>query len=80
MNVGRRAAIWSAPVIADLHGIWDHYAALTGHATADRLIREIERVVGIIEMQPIRRQSERRAASRRSIDCRDTARHFLSRG
>ena len=26
MNVGRRAAIWSSPAVADLHGIWDHYA------------------------------------------------------
>jgi toxin ParE1/3/4 len=52
MNVGRRAAIWSRAARTDLDDIWDYYARVGGQNAADKILRDIGKVVSVIEAHP----------------------------
>lgn len=65
--VGHRSpVIWSPEARDDVDHLWDHYALVAGHATADRIIREIGKVVQAIDDYPSagRRRDEIRAGLR----------------
>ncbi len=38
-------AIWSQEALADLDQLWDYYAGVAGRPTADKILREIAKVV-----------------------------------
>ena len=61
-----RPALWSPEALADLDEIWDYYAGVAGPNVADKLIREIGRVVTVIEDHPLagRSRNEVRAGLR----------------
>jgi len=51
--VGHRPpVIWSPEALDDVDRLWDHYAHIAGSATADKIIREIARVVRVIDDFP----------------------------
>ncbi|CCE06841.1 hypothetical protein BRAS3843_1850008 [Bradyrhizobium sp. STM 3843] len=43
-----REPLWSPAAIDDVDGLWDYYAHTAGPPTADKVLREIERVVSMI--------------------------------
>jgi toxin ParE1/3/4 len=45
--------IWSPEAIADIDRLWDYYAVAAGRVTADRLLREIARIVATIDDFPL---------------------------
>jgi toxin ParE1/3/4 len=45
--------IWSPEAIADIDRLWDYYAVTAGRVTADRLLREIARIVATIDDFPL---------------------------
>ena len=47
-----RAAIWSPEAIADLDAIWMYYEPVAGRSTAEKIAREIDRLVATIEAHP----------------------------
>lgn len=51
--VGHRPpTIWSPEARDDIDQLWDYYARVAGQATADKIIREIAKVVQAIEDFP----------------------------
>lgn len=52
MGGHRPPAIWSPEALADLDHLWDYYAQIAGRTTADRIVREIEKVVRTIDDFP----------------------------
>lgn len=52
MKIGSRRAIWSPEAVADLEAIYAHYLRQAGGSTAEKLLREIGRVVLMIEDHP----------------------------
>ena len=48
----RRPVLWSAESLTDLDGIWDNYAGVASPSTANTIVRDIGRVVALIEDQP----------------------------
>jgi toxin ParE1/3/4 len=48
----RRPALWSSEAISDLDGIWDYYARVAGSNTAGNILREIGKIVALIEDHP----------------------------
>ena len=52
MAAHRRPVLWSSDALADLDGIWDYFARVAGPGTADNFIREIEKIVLLIEEHP----------------------------
>lgn len=44
--------IWSPEALQDIDHLWDYYAEVAGLASADKLLREIARVVATIEEFP----------------------------
>jgi toxin ParE1/3/4 len=48
----RPPAIWSPEALEDVDRLWDYYAQIAGRATADRIIREIMKVVKTIDDFP----------------------------
>ena len=48
----RRAALWSPEALNDRETIWDYYAQVTGRHTAEKVLREIAKVIALIEEHP----------------------------
>jgi len=48
----RRSVLWSSDALADLDGIWDYYARVAGSDTANNIIREIGKIIRLIEEHP----------------------------
>src|SRR3954447_16241251 len=44
--------IWSAEALNDIDQLWDYYARVAGHVTADKVMREVARVVTTIDDFP----------------------------
>src|SRR6202008_4016257 len=57
MSESKSPVIWSPEAIDDIDHLWDYYADVAGHAAADRLLREIARVVATINDFPFARRS-----------------------
>jgi len=53
MAEAMRAALWSPEALDDREKIWDHYVGVAGQATAEKLVREIGRVIALIENHPL---------------------------
>jgi toxin ParE1/3/4 len=62
----RPQAIWSPEALTDIDKLWDYYAGLAGADSANKLLREIARVVSAIEDFPLagRSRDEIRAGLR----------------
>ena len=58
--------IWSPEALSDLDQLWDYYARVAGRATADKITREIAKVVTTIDDFPFagRTRDEIRAGLR----------------
>jgi len=52
MAEARRAALWSPEALDDRERIWDHYLEVAGKQTAEKVLREIARVIALIENHP----------------------------
>ena len=64
----RRPALWSPEALTDLDGIWDYYAGVAGLTTANNVLREIGKLVALIEEHPSAgRSRDEIRASLRSI-------------
>jgi toxin ParE1/3/4 len=48
----RPPIIWSPEALADIDHLWDYYAKVAGRGTADRILREIAKVVAAIDDFP----------------------------
>jgi len=48
-----RPVIWSPDALADLDAIWNYYVRVAGRNTADKVSREIGKVVCVIEDHPL---------------------------
>jgi toxin ParE1/3/4 len=59
-------AIWSPEALDDIDHLWDYYAHVAGRATADKIVREIAKVVETIDDFPFagRARDEIRAGLR----------------
>jgi len=51
--VARQSAIWSPEALGDVEAIWDYYSRIAGSATADALLRDIRRIVTLLEDSPL---------------------------
>src|SRR3954462_7052647 len=62
----RPPAIWSPEALDDIDHLWDYYARLAGRATADKIVREIAKIVKTIDDFPLagRARDEIRAGLR----------------
>jgi len=49
----KRPALWSSEAVADIGRIWDYYADVAGSRTADNVLREIGKLVVLIEEYPL---------------------------
>jgi plasmid stabilization system protein ParE len=47
-----RAALWSLEALDDRESIWDYYAGVAGRHTAENVLREIAKVIALIEEHP----------------------------
>ena len=45
--------VWSPEALNDVDQLWDYYASVAGRATADRILREIAKVVATIDEFPL---------------------------
>jgi toxin ParE1/3/4 len=45
-------AIWSPETLDDIDHLWDYYSHVAGRATADKIIREIAKVVKTVDEFP----------------------------
>lgn len=45
--------IWSPEALEDIDRLWAHYAGTAGSATADRLLRQVARIVATIDDFPL---------------------------
>jgi plasmid stabilization system protein ParE len=52
MAAASRAPVWSQAALADLSGIWSHYAKVAGRLTADKTVRDIGAACRTIEARP----------------------------
>jgi toxin ParE1/3/4 len=59
-------AIWSPEALDDIDRLWDYYSHIAGRATADKIVREIAKVVKTIDDFPFagRARDEIRAGLR----------------
>jgi toxin ParE1/3/4 len=53
MAAGRRSVRWSPEARIDLSEIWAYYAEVAGRQTADRIVRDIERVCRPLVRHPL---------------------------
>lgn len=58
MATPRRPVLWSSDAINYLDGIWYYYARADGLNTADNILREIGKVVALIEDHPFAGRSK----------------------
>ena len=58
--------IWSPEALADIDRLWDYYAGTAGRAIADKMLREVARIVATIDEFPLagRSRDEIRAGLR----------------
>ena len=49
----RPPTIWSPEALDDIDRLWDYYAQIAGRATADKIVREIAKVVKTIDDFPL---------------------------
>ena len=49
----RRTALWSPEALDDRETVWSYYIAIAGRHTAENIIRELGRVVALIEEHPL---------------------------
>jgi toxin ParE1/3/4 len=47
-----RAALWSFEALNDRESIWNYYAQTAGRHTAEKVLREIAKVIALIEEHP----------------------------
>jgi toxin ParE1/3/4 len=47
-----RAPAWSPAALADLAGIWSHYAKVAGRLTADKTLRDVGAACRTLEARP----------------------------
>jgi toxin ParE1/3/4 len=47
------SALWSPEAISDLNKIWDYYASVAGPDAAEKIVREIDQVIRVIEEHPM---------------------------
>lgn len=52
MAEGRPPAIWAPEALDDIDLLWNYYAEVAGRPTADKIVREIAKVVKTIEDFP----------------------------
>lgn len=52
MAAARHAALWSAEALEDREKIWDYYVGAAGRHTAENALREIGKVIALIEDHP----------------------------
>jgi toxin ParE1/3/4 len=52
MPEARRAALWSPEALDDREKIWDHYVAVAGRHTAEKVVRNIGEAIALIEEHP----------------------------
>jgi plasmid stabilization system protein ParE len=52
MAAASRAPVWSQAALADLAGIWDHYAKVAGRLTADKTVRDVGVACRTLEARP----------------------------
>jgi toxin ParE1/3/4 len=66
MPAHKSSVIWSPEALNDIDHLWDYYAGVAGGAAADRLLREIARVVATLDDFPFagRSRDEIRAGLR----------------
>ncbi|MBX9777149.1 MAG: type II toxin-antitoxin system RelE/ParE family toxin [Xanthobacteraceae bacterium] len=66
MATPRRRVIWSADARSDLDSIWDYYERVAGPNAAEKMIRQIDDVVRLIQEHPFagRGRDEVRACPR----------------
>jgi toxin ParE1/3/4 len=62
----RSRVIWSPEALDDIDRLWIYYAGTAGSVTADKLLREVARIVGTIDVFPLagRSRDEIRAGLR----------------
>jgi toxin ParE1/3/4 len=62
----RSRVIWSLEALDDIDRLWDYYAGTAGRVTADRILREIAKIVATIDDFPLagRSRDEIRAGLR----------------
>ena len=60
---------WSPEALDDIDHLWDYYARVAGRATADKIMREIAKVVAVIDDFPLagRARDEIRAGLRLAV-------------
>ena len=61
-----RAALWSPEALNDRESIWDYYIRVAGRHTAENVLRDIAKVIALIEEHPLagRARNEVRAGLR----------------
>jgi toxin ParE1/3/4 len=66
MTGNKLPIIWSHEAIDDINHLWDYYLRTAGHATADKIMREIAKAVASIDDFPLagRARDEIRAGLR----------------
>ena len=52
MAAASRAPVWSQAALADLAGIWSHYAKVAGRLTADKTARDVGAACRTLEARP----------------------------
>ena len=53
MTESRLPPLWSPEALSDIDQLWDYYAKVAGRATADKILREIGKVVATITDHPL---------------------------
>jgi toxin ParE1/3/4 len=48
----KRVALWSPEALGDREKIWDYYIRIAGPNTAEKILREIGKVIALIEDHP----------------------------
>jgi toxin ParE1/3/4 len=44
--------VWSPEALTDIDQLWNYYSSVAGRGAADRILREIAKVVGVIDDFP----------------------------
>jgi len=48
----KRSILWSPEALEDIDHLWDYYAEVAGRASADKLLRQIAKIISTIEEFP----------------------------
>jgi toxin ParE1/3/4 len=52
MAARKGTAVWSPEALRDVDEIWNYYERIAGRTTAEKIAREIDRVIATIEYHP----------------------------